>query len=104
MNARTRRSLAATLGLAGVVLPLAAAGAAQAAEDETEGFPSTQNPLQAVDAGAATLDSSVFSFNDAVNGDNRPDGANGTETEFPSFDPRFVEGPAGGLVKNGPLE
>jgi hypothetical protein len=38
-----------------------------------------------------------------ANGDNRPDDADGTDTQFPGPDPRFVEGPAGGLVKNGPL-
>ena len=44
-----------------------------------------------------------FGFNDALNGDNRPDGANGVETEFPPADPRYVEGPLGGLLVNGPL-
>ncbi|MCU1628692.1 MAG: hypothetical protein JWP64_3641 [Pseudonocardia sp.] len=96
MNARTRRSLiAVAVGVA--VLPLVGVGAAYAAQD-------TQSPLQGVDAGQATAETAVRSFVDGVNGDNRPDGANGLESEFMQLDPRFVEGPAGGLVKNGPLE
>ncbi len=101
MNAR-KRLMAASLGLAGVVLPLAAAGAAQAEEQSTEGYPSHQNPLQAVSAVGATLGEQNHGFMDAVNGDNRPDGANGVETEFPPLDPRYVEGPVGGLITNGP--
>jgi len=33
----------------------------------------------------------------------RPRSADGTEPRFPQPDPRFVEGPAGGQVKNGPF-
>ena len=104
MNAR-KRLLAASLGLAGVILPLTAAGSAQADEENsTEGYPSTQSPLQAVSAVGGTLGEANHGFMDALNGDNRPDGANGVETEFPPPDPRYVEGPVGGLLVNGPLE
>ena len=103
MNARTRRSLAVTLGLAGVVLPLTA-GFASAEEESTTGYPSTQSPTQGLSALEATLGEGAFGFNDALNGDNRPDGANGVETEFPPADPRYVEGPLGGLATNGPFE
>ncbi|NMI02110.1 hypothetical protein [Pseudonocardia acidicola] len=96
MNARMRRSLFAG-AVGAVVLPLVGAGAAHAAED-------TQSPLQGVDAGQATLETAVQSLTDALNGDDRPDGANGLESEFLQFDPRYVEGPVGGLVKNGPFE
>jgi hypothetical protein len=67
-------------------------------------FADTQSPTQGVDAGQAMLQTAIASLLDAANGDNRPDGANGLESEFPQPDPRFVEGPAGGLVKNGPFE
>lgn len=50
------------------------------------------------------VDNAVTSLVDGLNGDNRPDGANGVESEFVLFDPRFVEGPLGGLVKNGAFE
>ena len=103
MNAR-KRLMAASLGLAGVVLPLAAAGSAQAEEEtSTEGYPSSQNPLQAVSAVGGTLGEANHGFLDAVNGDNRPDGANGVETEFPPLEARYIEGPVGGLLKNGPF-
>jgi len=103
MNAR-KRLMAASLGLAGVVLPLAAAGSAQANEESaTEGYPSTQNPLQALSAVGGTAGEGQFQITDALNGDNRPDGANGVESEFPPLDPRYVEGPVGGLLKNGPF-
>ena len=92
MSSRMRRSL-----IAGVIGTLLLAGAGIA-------FADTQSPTQGVDAGQATLQTAVASLLDAVNGDNRPDGANGLESEFPQPDPRFVEGPAGGLVKNGPFE
>ena len=92
MSSRMRRSL-----IAGVIGALLLAGAGVA-------FADTQSPTQGVDAGQATLQTAVASLLDAVNGDNRPDGANGLESEFPQPDPRFVEGPAGGLVKNGPFE
>jgi hypothetical protein len=105
MISRKARFLAAAVSLIGVALSLAVAGVAHAeGSDGATGYPSTQSPLQAVSAGGATLDNAITSFSDAANGDNRPDGANGTESEFPQADPRFVEGPVGGLVKNGPLE
>jgi hypothetical protein len=59
---------------------------------------------QALDSGLATAENAVASLVDGLNGDNRPDGANGLESEFMPFDPRFVEGPAGGLLNNGPFE
>lgn len=34
----------------------------------------------------------------------RPEGADGLETEPLDADPRFVEGPASGLLQDGPLE
>ncbi len=102
MNAR-KRLMAASLGLAGVVLPLAAAGSAQADEDSAVGeYPSSQNPLQAVSAVGGTLGEGNFQLTDALNGDNRPDGANGVESEFPPLEARYIEGPVGGLLKNGP--
>ncbi len=102
MNAR--KSAAALL--TGTALLLAGVGIAQAApddEDGTEDFSSTQSPAQGLSALLATLEEANFGFMDALNGDNRPDGANGVETEFPPADPRFVEGPVGGLL-NGPQE
>jgi len=68
-----------TLALASAALLLIAAGVAHADEDDSEGYPSTQSPTQGADAGAATLDNSADSFNDAANGDDRPDGANGKQ-------------------------
>lgn len=104
MNAR-KRLMAASLGVAGVVLPFVAVGTAQANEENpVEGYPSTQNPLQAVSAVGGILGEGNFQLTDALNGDNRPDGANGVESEFPPLDPRYVEGPAGGLLVNGPFE
>jgi hypothetical protein len=93
-----------TLTLAGAAFLLIPAGVAHADEDDSEGYPSTQSPTQGADAGAATVNNSRDSFNDAADGDNRPDGANGTETQFVQPDPRYVEGPVGGLLKNGPLK
>jgi hypothetical protein len=87
---------AAALGLA--VLPLAA-GTALADEAPAQ---DTQSPLQGLSAGAATADQLVAQFVDASNG-NGPTGADGVETEIPEPDPRFVEGPAGGLL-NGPFD
>ena len=120
MNAR-KRILAASLGLAGVVLPLAAAGTAHADEgdggssggygydsvaENSDGLDSTQSPLQPVNAVLGTADAANFGFFDALDTfspTNRPDGVNGTDTEFPQPDPRFVEGPAGGLLVDGPF-
>ncbi|MFP5020952.1 hypothetical protein [Pseudonocardia phyllosphaerae] len=105
MKNRMRRSLIATGALAAVAFPLA--GIAHAAGDDEHGYPSTQSPTQGLDALVATGDTAAFGLFDAVDGftaSNRPDGVNGTDTEFPQADPRFVEGPAGGLLVNGPLE
>lgn len=52
---------------------------------------------QVVSAGAATAGDAQASFLDAADGP-EPAGADGLGTEFPQFDPRFVEGPAGGLL------
>ncbi|TCK25188.1 hypothetical protein [Pseudonocardia endophytica] len=104
MNAR-KRLMTASLGLAGLVLPLAAVGTAQADEENpAEGYPSTQSPLQAVSGVGATLGEANHGLLDALNGDDRPDGANGVETEFPPLDYRYVEGPVGGLLTNGPFQ
>lgn len=95
------------LALAGAALLWIGASVAQADEDDSEGYPSTQSPTQGVDAGEATLDNQEDSFMDATNaarGDRRPNGANGTETRFFDADPRFVEGPVGGLLKDGPFK
>jgi hypothetical protein len=92
-----------TIALAGGALLLIGAGVAQADSNDDTGYPSTQSDTQGADAGAATAGNTGHSFGDAANGDNRPDDADGTDTQFPQADPRFVEGPAGGLVKNGPL-
>ncbi len=92
----TFRKPLAALGLAGAALPLLA-GVAQADE--------SQSPLQAVTAVSA-IGSDLFAQSaDASNVQgNRPQGADGTETAVPPADYRFVEGPAGGLVKDGPFE
>lgn len=93
-----------TLAIAAGALLLIGAGVASASEDDsTTGYPSTQSPLQGVSAVLGTLDEANFGFMDALNGDNRPDGANGVESEFPPADPRYVEGPVGGLL-NGPFD
>ncbi|GAA1867947.1 hypothetical protein GCM10009836_55490 [Pseudonocardia ailaonensis] len=62
----------------------------------------TSDAAQAVSAVGATGANAADSFLDAANGPG-PTGADGVETEFPTFDPRFVEGPAGGLL-NGPFD
>ncbi|GLZ53963.1 hypothetical protein [Actinomycetospora sp. NBRC 106378] len=90
-----RKPLAA-LGLAGATLPLLA-GVAQADE--------SQSPLQAVTAVSAIGSDLLAQSQDASNVDgNRPQGADGTETKVPDADYRYAEGPAGGLVKDGPFE
>ncbi|TCK27177.1 hypothetical protein [Pseudonocardia endophytica] len=125
MNAR-KRILAASLGLAGVVLPIAAAGTASADEgddapqggstqgygydsvrENSDGYPSTQGALQPVQAVLGTADTANAGFLDALDTfspTNRPDEIGGTETKLPQPDPRLVEGPTGGLLKNGPFE
>jgi hypothetical protein len=101
----TARRLAA-LAIAGAITLLLGSAVAQAAENDTDthGYPSTQSPTQGVTAVVATVQTLSACFLDAVNGDDRPEGANGTECEFQQADPRYVEGPAGGLVKDGPFE
>jgi hypothetical protein len=115
---KTTRTLAAAVGLAGAVLPLAGAGMAQAAttdqaaptgrtSDATTGYPSTQSPAQGPSAVLATVGNAAGSIMDANNsaaGNGRPEDADGTDTKYPEADPRFVEGPAGGLLTNGPFE
>ncbi|MBW0103619.1 hypothetical protein [Pseudonocardia sp. KRD291] len=105
MQNRMRRSLIAVGALGAVAFPLA--GVASADENDEFGFPSTQSPTQGVDAVGATLDTASFSFLDAADSfspSNRPDGVNGTDTEIPQADPRFVEGPVGGLLIDGPFQ
>lgn len=94
MSVRTKKLLI-TIGLGVVVLPLAGAGIASAATP-------ADDLGQGGSAVLATLENATASFLDAVNG-TEPEGTEGTETEFPGADPRFVEGPAGGLVQDGPL-
>jgi hypothetical protein len=89
---KIRQYVLGALALGGTVLPLAGAGTAAAACDAG----------QAVSAGAATVANEGASFVDAVNGADRPAGADGDETEFPALDYRYLEGPAGGLL-NGPF-
>ncbi|HZZ46450.1 MAG TPA: hypothetical protein VFE65_06170 [Pseudonocardia sp.] len=100
---KARRTL--IIALAGGALLLIGAGLAQADSNDSDntGYPSTQSDTQGADAATATAHGTDDSFGDAANGDHRPDDANGTDTQFPQPDPRFVEGPAGGLAKNGPL-
>jgi hypothetical protein len=95
---KIRRSHAAIAAVAAAVaIPVVLAGMASAEE-------STQPPTQGLDAGVATLGGLTSSFLDAVNGQNRPPGADGTETEFPTDPVNLVEGPGAGLLKNGPFE
>ncbi|WP_219412466.1 hypothetical protein [Pseudonocardia nigra] len=93
-----RKRLLGTMLLGGAVLPFAAAGTASAAEAPEH---STSDLEQAVSAGAATVANAQASFLDAVDGE-EPTGAEGLESEFPEFDYRYIEGPAGGLL-NGPF-
>ncbi|ALE75323.1 hypothetical protein AD006_03945 [Pseudonocardia sp. EC080610-09] len=106
MKNRMRRTLVAVGALGAVAFPLAGFAAADTGDDE-HGYPSTQSPTQGVDAVGATADTAAYGLFDALDGfssSNRPDGVNGTDTEFPQADPRFVEGPVGGLLVNGPFE
>lgn len=80
----TSRVIAGLL-LSGAALPLATGTAA------------ASDLGQAASAGAATAADASASFLDAVDGP-EPDGTDGLGTEFPQFDPRLVEGPAGGLL------
>ena len=107
MKNRMRRSLIAVGALGAVAFPLAGIAAADTDSDAEHGYPSTQSPTQGVDAVGATADTAGYGLVDSLDSyssSNRPDGVNGTDTELPQADPRFVEGPAGGLLKNGPFE
>ena len=88
-----RKRVLGVLALSGAVLPLVGVGTASAAGDNAAG-----DAGQAVSAGVATVANQGNSFVDAVNGHNRPEGADGDETEFPDPDYRYVEGPVGGLL------
>ncbi|MEQ3551061.1 hypothetical protein WIS52_11315 [Pseudonocardia nematodicida] len=101
MKKRISRSMIAAGAVGAVAFPLAGVAAAQD-DDSTQGFPSTQSPTQGVDATGATLDTVAFNLTNVF--DDRPDGVNGTDVELPAADPRFVEGPLGGLLVNGPFE
>ncbi|MBC3194214.1 hypothetical protein H7X46_24490 [Pseudonocardia sp. C8] len=105
MKNRTRRSLIAA-GALGAVGLLPAGVAAAADEGDGHGYPSTQSPTQVVGAVEGLTGTAGSGFADAADSHlpgNRPDGVNGTETEFPALNPGYVEGPAGGLL-NGPFE
>ncbi|BBF99184.1 hypothetical protein C8E95_4384 [Pseudonocardia autotrophica] len=108
MKNRMRRSLIAVGALGAVAFPLAGMAAAdEGSENPTQGYPSTQSPTQAIDAVGSLADTAQYGFVDAADSylpSNRPDGVNGTETEFPALTPGYVEGPVGGLLKNGPFE
>ena len=103
MNNAKRYTLAA-LATAAIAVSVVGAGIAQASEDNgaAPAGPATQSPTQGLSAVQGTLETGNFGLMDALNGDDRPDGANGVESEFPPLDSRYVEGPVGGLVKNGP--
>jgi hypothetical protein len=106
MNSRMRRTLIAAGAAGAVAFPLAGIAAADT-DDAEHGYPSTQSPTQAVDATGATADTAgygVVDSADTFSPSNRPDGVNGTDSEVPQPDPRFVEGPSGGLLVNGPLQ
>jgi hypothetical protein len=98
-----KRYALAALATAAVTLPLIGVGIATADEGDTADFTNTQNPGQAGTSVVAILDELIFQGEDALNGDNRPDGANGVENEFPPVDPRYIEGPVGGVL-NGPFD
>ncbi|TWF80858.1 hypothetical protein FHX44_116801 [Pseudonocardia hierapolitana] len=85
-----RKRLLGAVLLGGAVLPVAGAGGASASERPSD-------LEQAASAGSATVADAGASFLDAADGP-EPEGADGLGTEFPQFDPRFVEGPAGGLL------
>lgn len=89
------RRTVGSLVIGGAALSLAGLGAGTAAA-ETAPAPS---PLE---SGSATTGAVLESF--ALATDDRPVGADGIESEFPDADYRFVEGPASGLLDNGPLE
>jgi hypothetical protein len=80
-----------TLVVGGLVAATVLGGAGIAAASPTADLE------QGGSAVVATLQNAFASFLDAVDG-REPEGADGLETEFPQPDPRFVEGPVGGLV------
>jgi len=57
---------------------------------------------QGVNAVTTLVEDLLAQVVDAVDAP-RPEGADGLETELPDVDPRFVEGPLGGLINDGPL-
>lgn len=89
----TRRTI--VVGALVAATALAGAGVAAAASP-------ADDLGQGGSAVVATLENAVASFVDAIDG-REPEGADGLETEFPDADPRFVEGPLGGLLDQ-PLE
>lgn len=90
-----KKQLVVTVIVAATVL--GGAGVALAA-------PSTPDDLgQGGSAVTALFADVVDQFGDFTDG-NRPEGADGTEVEPIEPDPRFVEGPLGGLIDNGPLQ
>jgi hypothetical protein len=96
------------LGLAVAALSVLVANGIAHAEGRTDnsddaGYPSTQSPTQGLDATGATAGDMGAQFLDAAKGRDRPPGADGTESDFGGPDPRYLEGPLGGLVKDGPL-
>lgn len=100
MSTAKRVTLAVVAG--GLLLAGAGVAAADESSDEAS-YTDTQSPAQVASSLTAILGELQFQGADALNGDNRPDGANGVENEFPPADPRQVEGPVGGLA-NGPFD
>lgn len=90
-----KKAIIAALALGGAVLPAGTAFADEAP-------PPPSDAAQAVSAVGATGGTAAASFLDAANG-NGPVGADGTETEFPVPDYRWLEGPASGLL-DGPFD
>ncbi|GAA2536476.1 MULTISPECIES: hypothetical protein [Pseudonocardia] len=91
---RTRKQLVVAAIVAATVL----GGAGVALADV-----STPDDLgQGVNAVTTLVEDLLAQVIDAVDAP-RPEGADGLETELPDVDPRFVEGPLGGLINDGPL-
>lgn len=97
-----------TLAAVALALPLGAGVASAGEAGAPPDSPKAKAEAPAGDLGQTgsflteTLKEAMFQFQDALNGDNRPDGGNGTEAEFPPLDPRYLGGPIGGLL-NGPF-
>jgi hypothetical protein len=88
------------LVVGGIVAATVLGGAGVALADPL----STPDDLgQGGNAVTALLGDAGAQFVDFIDG-NRPEGADGLETEPIEPDPRFVEGPLWGLLQNGPLE